>query len=571
MSGSPRGGLHRPLLRDDDVVFADEDVVVVNKPSGLPTHAADPDVPVDLVGEVGRLLASRRTGVPELGVHHRLDAGTSGLLVFSRSRRAARSLSAQFEGRSVEKRYVAAVDRFRAGEGTLVHHLTERTRGRVEVVGEGDPRGRRAELTVEVLARKTPRCLLGITLGTGRTHQVRVQLAALGSPVAGDALYGTTPAPRLLLHASALAFDHPLDGRRLRFEAKVPAIFKHFLDGRADAKLSELDRVVRSIETARVVRGPLLVSTEPAARTDAFRLFHGSVEGAPGLALDVYGDFLVAHLYESLGSDDESALFDRVAGLGCRGLYVKRRPVQANELVDTRVPDLAPSRPVRGDAAPDRFVVSELGLPYEVALGDGLSTGVFLDQRENRRRVRARSEGKRVLNLFAYTGAFSVAALAGGARACISVDAAAPALAWAERNVARIGATERHQALRGDVFALLGGFAARDERFDLVICDPPTYSTTRSRVFRSGADWEELVAAVFRVISPCGEALFCSNDRRMSVATFRKRVAAGLRAAGRDARITSLAPPRDFPVAAGGEPSVKSIWVSPDSTQAASR
>src|SRR5207245_1747100 len=131
--------------------------------------------------------------------------------------------------------------------------------------------------------------------------------------------------------------------------------------------------------------------------------------------VDVYGQHLVA---EFPGEGDvawrEQAL-DALEAMGWDGVYLKLRPRQSNTLVDTRREELAPRAPVRGTAAPEELAVREGGISYLVRLGDGLSTGIFLDQRENRARVRDLAQGLRVANLFAYTCAFSVAAAAGGA------------------------------------------------------------------------------------------------------------------------------------------------------------
>src|SRR5207248_1532625 len=131
----------------------------------------------------------------------------------------------------------------------------------------------------------------------------------------------------------------------------------------------------------------------------AFRLLNDEGDGVPGVALDVYGDHLVAHLYPdgstAAGRDVVAArepLLDRLDALGFDGVYLKVRPKQAN-VADTRSASLAPSAPVRGRAAPDEFAIVERGVPYLARLGDGLSTGIFLDQRENRRRIRAMSSG----------------------------------------------------------------------------------------------------------------------------------------------------------------------------------
>src|SRR4029077_1479699 len=133
-------------------------------------------------------------------------------------------------------------------------------------------------------------------------------------------------------------------------------------------------------------------------------------------------------------------VLDRLHALGFDGVYLKVRPKQANVLADTRREDLAPRLPVRGSPAPEEIAIVEESMPLLVRLGDGLSTGLFLDQRMNRRRVREMcTRGSAMANLFAYTCGFTVAAALGGAERTVSVDAAAAALERGRANLAHAG------------------------------------------------------------------------------------------------------------------------------------
>src|SRR5690606_38270055 len=143
-------------------------------------------------------------------------------------------------------------------------------------------------------------------------------------------------------------------------------------------------------------------------------------------------------------------------------------------------------------------------VPFEARLDDGLSTGIFLDQRDNRARFAEVCGGARVLNLFAYTCGFTLAAAHGGARQTVSVDAARAPLAVGEAALADFAASAEegrggeHSFLRADVFEALAAFAAEGRRFDRIVCDPPTYSSTRRGRWTSQAAWEGLVEALVR-------------------------------------------------------------------------
>jgi 23S rRNA (cytosine1962-C5)-methyltransferase len=290
-----------------------------------------------------------------------------------------------------------------------------------------------------------------------------------------------------MLHAESVTLIHPTTGKSLKVEAKRPRELTSWLErgdlGRATYDVD--DALNEAIARAVGQRFGLGRSDKGDRATTAFRLVHEAGDALPGLAVDVYGNHLVAQLYEDeAGTWDDPArrdrLLDRLGAIGFDGIYLKVRPRQSNTLVDTRRDELAPRQAVRGETAPEQFEVLEEGVPFAVRLGDGLSTGLFLDQRTNRRRVREAAQGKRVLNLFAYTCGFSVAAVVGGAARTVSVDAAAVALDRGRINLERVGVgtNPAHELIADDVFAWLARAPKRKERFDLILLDPPSYSTT---------------------------------------------------------------------------------------------
>jgi 23S rRNA pseudouridine1911/1915/1917 synthase len=225
----------RPL----SVVHEDPHLVVVDKPGGVPGHALDPrqrgTMAAALVGhypemaEVGDPLAP--------GLVHRLDTGTSGLLVAARSAADYTALRAAFRAHTVEKRYLAVVAAsapVRGGQVStpLAHDPGDRRR---MIPAPAGARAWAAETFIEVVVARGERALVAATIRTGVTHQVRVHLALLGHPVLGDLLYGGPPvalAPgRHALHATELTLPHPSDGRRLALRSALPAELETLLDG----------------------------------------------------------------------------------------------------------------------------------------------------------------------------------------------------------------------------------------------------------------------------------------------------------------------------------------------------
>jgi len=574
-----------PDFRAEHILFEDDDLIVVDKPSGVPTQAAQPERPDDLVTRLRAFLATR-DGRPDpyLGTHQRLDRDTSGVLLFTKKKDVNAAIAEQFEGRSVEKRYLATVTGFREGRGEarLDDVLRKGEDGRMEVVpraprGRGpvkSPHGQRAVTLVRVRERRGPRALLDLVLETGRTHQARVQLAHAGAPIAGDIVYGGALAPRLLLHAASLAFVHPRTKARVVVRAEPPRTMMRWLaDGDRGAAVYDDDDALRSALALAVERrwglGRSADRDPEERRTTAFRLVNEDGDALPGLAVDVYGDHLVAQLYAGelweVPARRERVL-DALHALGFDGVYLKVRPKQANVLVDTRRDDLAPRAPVRGVAAPEETVVHEEGVAYRVRLGDGLSTGIFLDQRQNRRLVRELSGGKRVLNLFSYTCAFSVCAARGGATSTTSVDASVAALERGRANYELAGiAPDRdvHAFVAEDAFAWLARAATKQARFDLVVLDPPSYSSTKKRRFVAESDYDELVASAAKVLAPGGHILASCNHRKMSRARMRRLVGEGAKAAGRAVvQLKDLPTGSDFPPPPGHDPFMKSVLLT---------
>lgn len=166
------------------------------------------------------------------------------------------------------------------------------------------------------------------------------------------------------------------------------------------------------------------------------------------------------------------------------------------------------------------FVVHEAGLAFEVDLHSYLDTGLFLDHRITRAMIRERSRDKRVLNLFSYTGSFTVYAAAGGAQHTTSVDLSNTYLAWGRRNLRLNGLdTTRHAFVRADVFSYLEQARRERNRFDLVVLDPPSFSNSKKmqQILDTQRDHPRLIEACFDLLGPGGELFFSTNRRKFKL------------------------------------------------------
>ena len=208
-----------------EILYEDDAVIAVDKPAGVVVHAGAGNHSGTLVNRLVHHFASLSKVGGDLrpGIVHRLDKGTSGVLLVARTDAAHQALAAQFSGRTVEKTYVA-----------LVHGKVRAESGRIRTPIERDPlrrtrmttksgAGRAALTEYRVRQRFEKFTLLEVRIHTGRTHQIRVHLASIGHPVAGDRLYGGQAAPRIFLHAWRIAFTTPATGKRINVEAPLPA------------------------------------------------------------------------------------------------------------------------------------------------------------------------------------------------------------------------------------------------------------------------------------------------------------------------------------------------------------
>ena len=283
--------------------------------------------------------------------------------------------------------------------------------------------------------------------------------------------------------------------------------------------------------------------------SNAYRLVNGEGDGLPGLTVDRYADYLMLQLY-SAAWQPHLTLITQVLQelLSPLGIYEKSRPQKTREL--EAVSDSKNyGRLLAGKAAPQRLEVRENGLTFLVTLEQGLNTGLFLDQRRNRRDLMARVGGKRVLNLFSYTGAFSVAAAAAGAAQVTSVDASPGYTEWAKANFSanRLN-PKQHEFIVGDCLAVLGKLAQSGKQFDVILMDPPSFSTTTKSRFTTRGGTSDLVAAALPLLSNNGLLITSSNHQKVDIAEYLKELRRGALQAGCDLRVISLlGQPEDFP------------------------
>lgn len=269
----------------------------------------------------------------------------------------------------------------------------------------------------------------------------------------------------------------------------------------------------------RVARA-LALRRELLRDTTGYRMVHGESDGLPGVVADRYDRFAVLKLYSAGLTPHRGAIVEalRAVAADLEGVY-GRDEIPHDEEDDGAAPQ---GRALWGAEPPERIAYAEHGMTLLVDVRRGQKTGTFLDQRENRALVRALAAGRGdALNLFSYTGGFSVAAALGGARHVVSVDVDRDAIALARENFRANGLDAADHAFAAeDAFDLLARYKRDGRRFDLVVCDPPAFAKSQRAVEGAIAGYASLNRAALAVLAPGGLLVTASCSARVSAEEF---------------------------------------------------
>jgi 23S rRNA (cytosine1962-C5)-methyltransferase len=567
------------------IVFEDEDLLVVNKPVGWNTHAPSP-----FAGEgVYDWLKHREPRWSRLAIIHRLDKETSGVLVFGKTAAAIRALTQQFASRAVRKKYLLLTDRpVKGGRFTALSTIvraaqkyvsrplrSENERAETSFTAcrqfaTARPKG---ESDLPVANRQHALMLVEAEPITGRTHQIRVHAAQYGFPILGDTLYGGTKAERVFLHAAELSLKHPTTGEPVTFRAPC--------NWTADGPAREFV-IAECAERAVHTGDPLRTAVIDPEFTNAFRIVHGGSDGWAGFYVDKLADWLLVQSEHGPNEGRKSQLQELALAYRARGIYHKllSRNVRRSKAAESS-PQL-----LCGDPAPARFTIRENGLAFELSFNEGYSVGLFLDQRDNRRRFLINYVGadfgvgvqalacpplntlKRelqpeVLNAFAYTCGFSVAAAKAGARVT-SLDLSKKYLEWGRRNFAlNTIDPSQHDFIYGEAFDWLRRLHRKRRVFDCIVLDPPTFSQSKeSGTWQAEKDYGRLIESALLVLKANGVLFASTNAAKLPPEEFLASIEQAVKRQRRKIVQQYYVPqPPDFPISRPEPAYLKTVWL----------
>ncbi|MBX3017877.1 MAG: class I SAM-dependent methyltransferase [Bdellovibrionaceae bacterium] len=479
--------------------FETEDLLFVDKPDGIATHAPHPGLEgyietwQEQLRHEGRLSGrpeseGRLSDRPEPGlwVCHRLDKTTSGAMVFAKTKEAANRLRLDFENRRVGKTYWFLTDR-RSDQEELLMESEIRKEGSA-FVSDPSSSSPNSKTRFARIKRSPFFELWAAYPESGKPHQIRLHARDLGLPILGDGLYGGSSFARLCLHAVELR----VPGAPV-WTCPAPRLFERLGVLKANEIVTALCAIDRRYRQFDFLRDP-----EMCLRLMEFE--------APGLQMDLLGSQAWLQWFREADPTPRElerwALVSRILG---RPLLIQKRWNRGEKS--------GPAPKWRDENYRDVWTARENGVTYEFRTDSGESHGLFLDQRANRTRVREISEGKSVLNLFAYTGGFGIAAALGGATSVTTVDLSKAAIEWSKRNFAlnpEAGAGDNQEFFAADCFFFLERAAKRDRRWDLIVCDPPIFSRGE-RVFRLEKDLPLLVKLCRSVLAKNGTLFFSTH------------------------------------------------------------
>lgn len=482
--------------------------IVAEKPYGITTHKVDDykDGFKEFLEQKMRL---------ELAIVSRLDATTSGLILFP-LKSFAGEINTLWQTDECVKTYLFITDRKAKTSETSIEiksFIDQKGSEKIWYSDRSKPANAFSRFTfVKTISTDSGDLYLWqAVIKTGRTHQIRLHALDLGIPILGDTKYSGTPYFRLCLHCSELRIGNEVFSSENPFEDMHNPYYPLIAEFQKRSRLYTVENSECFRWTHTEVSNGLL---DQYGENLFFYVYFGGTEAAamkqktdvPKLKIETIGK--AKSVAEWISGYFNKSLF-------LKPMYDRGKAPHKNELFRFHWNDKKWS----DDFTPMDWTATENSLKFKLKSHQGQSPGLFLDQRENRKWILNNSENKSVLNLFSYTSGFSVCAAKGNAAEVTTVDLSKSFIEWSKENFALndLPSSPQFQFWSADTLHFLKGAINKNRKWDIVICDPPTFGRSDKGVFQIEKDIDLLLQNCFHCLNPDGRILFSTNYEKWNL------------------------------------------------------
>ncbi len=335
---------------------------------------------------------------------------------------------------------------------------------------------------------------------TGKPHQIRLHAELSGIPILGDHLHGGSPFFRMALHAFELSFT--VDNKKYSYQSQAALCFTKPIHNLGDFVENEFENLKKQIHLEE---------------NQTYRIYHRGLN-EDEIRIDLYGTVIWVYWYKKdPPTEADISSLDQFCKKN-NFIYVVRHMINRGQGVGG-----LEHKDLYYTDCPEKWIANEHQIKIELRRDQGFSPGLFLDQRSNRSWIFDNSKNKSVLNLFSYTSVFSVAAALGGANQITTVDASAAFLNWSKDNFKLNDINpEQHEFFAQDSLLFLKGAIKKNRKWDMIVCDPPSFGRTKTTTWKIDKDLPELIQLMESCLSSKGVILFTCNYEKWNLEDLKK-------------------------------------------------
>tara|TARA_B110001454_G_scaffold213372_1_gene231434 strand:- start:14670 stop:16253 length:1584 start_codon:yes stop_codon:yes gene_type:complete len=471
-------------LNDDliSVLFEDDDIIAIDKPYGFNAHTNDAKADHGVAIQDGLIEIFEKNRGSSLHIIHRLDQTTTGVMIFGKSVESAKKYADYFLHRQVKKTYWFVTDRKSNKQKFVIDQAIVHKAKELE-----------AKTELNFLKSAHGFELWQANPYTGRNHQIRIHAEAAGLSLLGDEKYGGSRFSFLTLHNHKIQFPNGI-----QIESKPPVYFE---------KLEILKDPVLTTFYFEADRRQRLFKNADESCYRIVNHLNGAKE--PGFSLDKFGRVLILNWYKEAWLPSDEATWSQVSKELRMPIWVHGKDLKKYLGLDRN----------------DHWSVKDNSISYEIRSEIPAAPGLYLNQRLQRKWLRDNANGKSVLNLFANSGSYAVAAAIGQASEVTLVEGSKNYLAWSKRNFELNGIDQtKYKFLNRDSLTFLESSLSKNLRFDIVICDTPTFFRREKGIFKIDKDFEKLLTDCVRLVADGGTLLISTQFDGFFVDDLRRKI-----------------------------------------------